>query len=304
MLQCVRMNPEENLKNNTEKSKPEERVPIKSLRTYQGDVQEAIEKNKYSSTTILVSEQKRKLESPIDPEKANQINKNRNKTFVLLGVAFIVLGLVSISTLYYIKSNEKVNIEKQTKSIITFSEERTVETTNQTKEDFINKILEDKSSWNMAVNSVLYLNILSETTEARIENVLSLLSPNMPPSLVRSFGEKYMFGVYSFDTNEPFIILNVNDFSLAYPGMLKWEKDMVTDLGGLFGVIDSGNASTSVPVFTDETIKNKDIRIAKDSSGNPLFLYSFVDRKTLIITKNQNILSALVDKLIINKQVR
>ncbi|KND50225.1 MAG: hypothetical protein AB198_02740 [Parcubacteria bacterium C7867-003] len=298
MLQLERMNPEEN------KTKPQERVPIKSLRTYQGDVQEAIEKNKYSSTTILVTEQKRKLESPVDPEKENQINKNRNKTFIILGVALIVIGLVSISTLYYIKSNEKINVEQRTKSIITFSEEKTIDIGTTNEIDFALKVKELSNSWNMAVNSVLYLNLLINGNEAGVENTLSLVAPNMPPSLVRSFGEKYMFGIYSFDTNEPFIILTVNDFSLAYPGMLKWEKDLVKDLGGMFGAVVSENASTSTPVFTDETVKNKDLRVARDSSGNPILLYSFIDRKTLIITKNQNILSALVDKMIINKQVR
>jgi len=298
LLQLERMNPEEN------KTKPQERVPIKSLRTYQGDVQEAIEKNKYSSTTILVTEQKRKLESPVDPEKENQINKNRNKTFIILGVALIVIGLVSISTLYYIKSNEKINVEQRTKSIITFSEEKTIDIGTTNEIDFALKVKELSNSWNMAVNSVLYLNLLINGNEAGVENTLSLVAPNMPPSLVRSFGEKYMFGIYSFDTNEPFIILTVNDFSLAYPGMLKWEKDLVKDLGGMFGAVVSENASTSTPVFTDETVKNKDLRVARDSSGNPILLYSFIDRKTLIITKNQNILSALVDKMIINKQVR
>ena len=41
-----------------------ERVPIKSLRTYQGDVEEAIGRNKESSTTIFVAEEKRKVENP------------------------------------------------------------------------------------------------------------------------------------------------------------------------------------------------------------------------------------------------
>src|SRR4051812_18957147 len=43
---------------------PPDRVPIKSLRTYQGDVDEVMAKNKYSATTILVAEQKRRVESP------------------------------------------------------------------------------------------------------------------------------------------------------------------------------------------------------------------------------------------------
>lgn len=294
------MNPEEN-PTNKEENKTGERTPIKSLRTYQGDVQEAIEKNKYSGTTILVAEQKRKLDNPTD-----YVNKEgfkfRNKTFVLVGTTLIVLGLATIAVFYYIKSNEKIVIEKRTKALIAFSNEEIISLKNLDRAEIVNKIVENKTTWNSAVNSVLYLNILSNTKELGISEVLSIVAPNMAPSLVRSFGDKYMFGIYSFDTNEVFIILTVDDFSLAYPGMLRWEKDMETDLGGIFEV--TREASTTPRLFTDLSSKNRDIRILKDTTGNSLMLYSFIDRKTLVITKNENILSAVVDKILVSKQTK
>jgi hypothetical protein len=124
----------------------------------------------------------------------------------------------------------------------------------------------------------------------------------MPPSLVRSFGDEYMFGIYSFDTNEPFIILTVDDYAIAYSGMLKWELDAGKDLATLFNIPTQNSSSTLV--FKDETAKNKDMRVLKDSAGTPLVLYSFIDRKTLVITKNENVLSAIVGKFLINKQTK
>ena len=97
------MNPEQNQNvNKTSEAKEvvkPERLPIKSLRTFQGDVQEAIEKNKYSSTTILVTEQKRKLERPeiADLQKKSSI---KNNTYILFGSIFIILGIVSFVGLY------------------------------------------------------------------------------------------------------------------------------------------------------------------------------------------------------------
>ncbi len=296
MLQLERMNPEENKKT--------ERVPIKSLRTFQGDVQEAISKNNFSSTTILVKEQERKLENPVlAKESAEMLGSSnaRNKTFIIFGVGLIVLGLVSVAVLYYMKSTEKVIVEKQTKAIIAFTEEKTISLTNTNRKEILQKIIDARDKTNLPVNSVLFVNPTQNEKIVSISDLLSAMAPNMSPSLSRSFGKEYMVGIFSFDENVPFIILTVDDYSLSYPGMLKWEETMESDLGELFNI----NLSTSSPkLFIDEVIKNRDIRSLKDSSGNSVLLYSFVDRKTLVITKNENSLSAIVGKLIISKQVK
>ncbi len=281
--------------------KNDERTPIKSLRTFQGDVQEAMSKNKTSTTTVFVAEEKRRLENPT-PETAYRQNKTRNKTFIILGTLLIVIGTGAVFGIYFWKSNEKVVIEQKTKTLIAFSEERQISIDNLHKSEFVSKFLQNINTWKASVNSVLYLNPFSDGQEIAIEYLLSILGPNMPASLVRSFGKQYMLGIYSFDTNEPFIILKVSDYSLAYPGMLKWEKDMSKDLGLIFK-IQSENGTTT-RAFVDETIKNKDIRALKDSAGNSLLLYSFIDRQTLVIAKNENILSAIVGKFLINKQVK
>jgi hypothetical protein len=290
------MNPEENKKT--------ERVPIKSLRTFQGDVQEAISKNNFSSTTILVKEQERKLENPVlAKESAEMLGSSnaRNKTFIIFGVGLIVLGLVSVAVLYYMKSTEKVIVEKQTKAIIAFTEEKTISLTNTNRKEILQKIIDARDKTNLPVNSVLFVNPTQNEKIVSISDLLSAMAPNMSPSLSRSFGKEYMVGIFSFDENVPFIILTVDDYSLSYPGMLKWEETMESDLGELFNI----NLSTSSPkLFIDEVIKNRDIRSLKDSSGNSVLLYSFVDRKTLVITKNENSLSAIVGKLIISKQVK
>lgn len=293
------MNPEETT-NNPETTPPaQEKKPIKSLRTFQGDVQEAIGKNNFSTTKIFVSEEKRRQEHPEISDQTVGKMKARNKTFILFGSVFVLLGIISVGGLYYIKSNEKVAVEQKTKTLIGFSEERKISPSS--REDLLAKFSENRDSWNMAVNSVLYVNLVSGNSEITTEKMLGFLAPSMLSSLKRSFGEKYTLGLYSFDTNEPFIIINVNDYSLAYSGMLKWEESMFTDIGRLFGIAKDTAVQDK---FIDETIKNKDLRILRETSGKSLIVYSFIDRETLIIARNEDILSALVDKININKQTK
>ena len=148
----------------------------------------------------------------------------------------------------------------------------------------------------------MYLNIGPVNNPSDLSEITETIGRNMPPSLSRSFGKEYMMGIYSFDTNETFIIISIDDYSLAYPGMLKWEENMANDLDGLFDLSKNGVLETNT--FVDETVKNRDMRVLKDSTGKPLVLYSFIDRETLVITKNESILSAIVGKIVLNKQVR
>jgi hypothetical protein len=277
-----------------------ERVPIKSLRTYQGDVEEAIGRNKESSTTIFVAEQKRKVENP---EKVIEVkyNPTKNKVFVYLGAIFFILGILTIGGVYYFRYTEKTVVEQQTKTLLTFSKEKTLSPYGINKDIFAKKLLDENDGFKLPINSVLYINTTVEGQDS-LGEVLALVGPNMPGSLVRSFDQNYMIGVYSYDTNEIFFILKVKDFASSYSGMLKWEKDMAKDMEKIYS-IDPFLVSTSTP-FIDEAIKNKDLRIIKDQNGKTQLLYSFIDKETLLITKNESIFGAILGRYTVSKQAK
>ena len=122
----------------------------------------------------------------------------------------------------------------------------------------------------------------------------------MPSELSRSFDKKFMVGIYSFDTNEPFIILKTSDYGASYAGMLKWEKEMSRDLGEIFSL----PATLYGAPFIDEEYKNKDLRVLRNTDGKVAMLYSFIDKNTLLITANENVFSAILGKYVISQQVR
>lgn len=281
--------------------KPE--VQIKNLRTYQGDVEEAIAKNHFTTSTILIAEQKRKTQNETsNPEQARNSGA-RNKFFILTGTLFLILGITTVGVVFYLKSRNTAVIVQNTKALMGFSEEKMISVSGLNREKIMDDIISEKQSANLQVNSVLYINTVNTENEPEnLENVLSILAPNMPPSLSRSFDKKYMLGIYSFDSNEPFIILTTSDFANSYSGMLKWEKDMVLDLGKIFSIPQFTGSST--PEFKDEAMKNKDLRVLKSSDKKTVLLYSFIDKNTLVITANGDILNAIIGKYNISKQIR
>ncbi len=275
-----------------------EKKPIKSLRTYQGDVEEILSHGKASATTILVAEQKRKEESPQKISAVPKISVFRNKLFITISIILIVGGIIIVSGVYFFQSNQKVIVEKQTKALLPFSKEIDFSISGFSVSQFAQKINSEKNKLNIQVNSILYLQPTNSiSANANIGEVLPLFAPRMPASLARSFENSYMFGIYSFDHNEPFVILTTKDYPSSYAGMLRWEKDMPLDLSKSFGI-----TLGSTTQFEDEAYKNKDLRVVRDSNQNILLLYSFIDKQTLVITTNENILSAIIGKYFISQQ--
>lgn len=277
--------------------------PIKALRTYAGDVEEALHKTKSSAATIMLAEEKRRETkpelSPLRREKSREINR----LYLVLSSIMLFLAISVIGGVYYVKSNEKIVITEQAKAMISFTKEVNLPVASSTREQIIQKILNEKEAFNLAANSILFINTADGSGEPiPAEEIFSTIGKKIPPELARSFDSKYMIGIYAFDTNAPFIIVKTNDYQIAYSGMLKWEKGIIDDLGRLFSIpqnLTGGNAN-----FIDEEYKNRDLRIITSVEGRTVFLYTFVDKNTIIITTTEDVLSAILSKYLISQQVR
>ena len=304
---------EENLQNNVnsiigvEKSEKSPSKPydgkLKPLRTYQGDVSDAIGKNKVSAVSIAVAEQKRKsrlgLLDDIKPE-------TKNRFYVIAGTIFFLLGILAVGIFYYLNSQNKTTATSQDVALLNYSQEIKIPVDNITRGQLIQGILAQKKSFSLPINSILFLNTVNvdvgtnATTPASPQNILPILAPQIPPELLRHLSPDYMFGIYSFDKNQPFIILTVDDYGGGFSGMLRWESSMISDIGLIFDM-----ATTSAPqggyAFSDESLSNKDLRVVQDSSRKTVLLYSFVDKNTVIITVNETTFKALLSKYLISK---
>ena len=275
---------------------------IKSLRTYQGDVQEAVVKNKFTSTNILAAEQNKKGHSLMDFGGTKENSVAKNKFFILVGSILLLLGIITIVAVYYTRASQKIVVQQQTEALIPFSQEKDLSMAGITRQDLITNIVDDNKSAGLPVNSVLYINTVDgQNNPDDISDLIGFLAPQMPPALIRSLDTKYMVGIYSFDVNEPFIIFTVSDYASSFAGMLKWESAMPQDLDKLFSI--SADIGTTTPVFTDEALRNKDLRILQDANQKTILLYSFIDKNTLLITANENVFNAIVDQYT-NNQVR
>lgn len=323
------------------KIQPSSKGPLKSLRTFQGDIEEILGKTGGSIASVAVAEQKRKeeqkkkeiqIEQKIIPEQKEEkiktapdpalsslpqqastdnfvyntrpeqpeSSETKNRFFFYLGSFLLIVGVVAIGAVYYIKSRDTTVSVESEKTIISYSQVKNMNIASSTRKGLVASIIQEKQELKLPVNSVLYLRTVStDDTPIEVNKVVELLTPHMPSELVRSLDENYMVGIYSFDTNEPFIILTENDFGLSYSGMLKWEESMLSDLGEIFSI-----STSTENTFEDEALKNKDLRIIKNSNKETVLLYSFLDKNTILITSNENIFSAILGKYMTSKIAR
>lgn len=287
-----------------QKTEPESVIKkvIKSLRTYQGDVEEALKKTGGSISSIVIAEQKRREKALDLPQEEASVDNNR-MYFFIISVILLLIGIVAIVTAYYIQSRkDEVVLEQKTKTLVAYSEEKTLDITGKTRNGLFETFNKEKEKFKMPVNSVLFLNIIENNNSADIEKVINLIAPKIPANLLRSL-DKHMFGVYSFDTNEPFIVFTTNDYPISFSGMLDWEKNMVADLGELFGLSEK-LGTTTIATFTDEVRKNKDLRVVKNQNNETVLIYAFIDTKTIVITSKETIFDGILSKYLVNQTVR
>lgn len=272
---------------------------LKSLRTFQGDIQNAIENKHASVSTIAIAEQKRREQTGEPGPSVGTAVKNNLMLYV--GGVLVCLGLISVTAIYYLwPRNEAVQVG-QVQSLIPYASQTTIDASLDHKA-FITAARDRKLSFSGTPNEIQQINVVgADKQPVRIDRITPLLGPTMPAALARSFGTQYMLGIYAFDSNQPFIILTTDDYGASYAGMLKWETTMTDDLGPLFGIEPAGTSTTYT--FQDEAVRNKDLRIIKDKNNKTVLLYSFVDKKTLIITANETIFGALLGKYVSSQLV-
>lgn len=304
------MNPEE-----TPKDSPET-PELKQIRTFQGDVAEAIKHQEESLYSIQRAEVKKreKVETEVEKKapkvKDPEAEKKRKAVLLTLGTLLLVaLGGAAA----YMGYNEFAT--KRAPTVVTSVPNRfvraTLETevsgTSLTRETLVQKLieLEQAEIKDNSVAHIIFTDDQATSTLLSTEKFLRILESQAPASLVRAFNPLFMFGLMeNEDVPSTFMLVKLDSFENAFAGMLAWEKDMVRDLGDVLTTREGVRNLAPEASFEDITIRNKDARILRDTEDKTVLLYSFFENKLLIITDNEETFRTLVTRLTNEKLVR
>lgn len=268
---------------------------LKSLRTFQGDVQEHIDTKKETIATIALAEQKKKIEHNEPTYTERPTNSSHTGLFIAIGMICFIGGGIILGGIYFFNTQKDADVVFQTEQvIIPYTHKKEVQLTNVSPTLITATLLSEKNSFTPEVNTVLFVSFMQGTSSISTLNLLSVIAPSAGNALKRNIST-VMPGVYSYDTNEIFFLLRLDDFGIAYTEMLNWESGLGKDMAPFLPELNT-HLNTGSSVFVDETYKNKDVRVIRNDSGKIVLLYGFLDRTTLVITAHERIFEAILNK--------
>ncbi len=261
---------------------PETSSTVKSLRTYQSDVADAVQAKQESVVSISIAEKKRSEER--GDEYGSQ--KRSSNPLVIAFVSLLLIGGGAYAILAILtkddSSNKPVIIPKPESIIGTNKDTEltlsSLETGNA--QELIRTEVDRLGISAGTLGNVRIVETAEGSKQISAEKLLALLKVNTPGGLSRSIKD-FMIGAYGRELGaETFILFETNSFELAFSGMLAWEKTLASDLQTLF---PNGRG-----VFKDAFIKNRDVRALRDENGIVKILYSFLDSKTFVIAGSED----------------
>ncbi|MFA5838880.1 MAG: hypothetical protein WC849_03010 [Candidatus Paceibacterota bacterium] len=269
-------------------------------------------------------------------EKSTDFFKKLLEKKTLLIIGSVIALVVAITLILFAVFGSKDTINPTTftnyQEMIFSNVTKEANLTGVGKKDFVSEILNERRTNDSQLGSITNILLLKydvgATRTLTSSEFFDLLEVRLPSTLSRYIESDFMFGLHSVRNVEPFLILKTSSFENAFTGMLDWEKDMERNLESIF--IQSLNPDTTntgeVPekidlsktiqgtstttttttseefvnvkkVFSDMVVKNKDARVIKDKKGEPILMYAFADRKTIVITTNQYTMTEIFDRL-------
>ncbi len=262
------------------------------LRTMKSDMQEYINRQKMSLVDIA-GKQAKKSGLKIQATYSNWPN-------MIITIVVIIFIILSAGVLgYTVIRNKKSQINKEISQqalptpIVIPNEQKIIHLNTQDKNE-VGNIIREVIQTDTPIGSLTNFIFVDENNVMlNSDQLLKAASVNAPLGFSTFLTGNFMFGIYSLERNEPFIILKVRSYENTFALMLKWEKTMKDDLRALLPNKDTSGDS----VFQDRIIKNNDTRILYGQNGEINILYSFLDKKTLVITSSTSSFEEILGRL-------
>ncbi len=265
---------------------------------------------KASIVSIATAEEERRTKLPASFKETPVVS--RKGLFTLIGSGVLILAGMAMLGLLFVREGNDAETSLTPPAFIFVDETKEVSATGLSRESLLQSLVVARNETSLSLGLIRQVYLTTQTGTTTKEFVpaasfVSLLSPEAPTDLLRTLENPFMLGVHVFEGNQPFLIFKVDVFDQAFRAMLDFEPRLEQALTPLFSRVPRprlpGESTQATPArfleshFVDRIIDNRDTRALTDDSGKILLLWTFLDRRTLVITTNEHTLREIVSRL-------
>lgn len=330
---------ENNLENNLENQ--DSAINHANIHTLESDLAAAVTSKDYGRNIIKIVTDPNSRAKKDDTVYQDRFDKTQTSFLGKKNIFLLIIILIffsGASAVLYILNKATQPIEENTVDIASTTENNASTTVkplviqanflnpeilqesdfrNNTREEIVFEVGEIKKS--LLNKGIKPDNIVGINTGLNTQDFFQKLRYSGDGGLIRSLKDSYAFGLYHNSNSEfeTYIIIEVQDFDLAFKSMLLWEKFMSVDLKDIFVTdviqknIDQNSTSTDIlykkknsNVFTDRIFKNNDIREYNNNEYSMNIVYGFINNKFLIITSGESSFIDIKDRLLKQNIIR
>lgn len=278
---------------------------IKPIHTYESDMADLVRDQEASVIKIALAEQKKREMGALRTEIQGE--KNKNIFWIIGGV--ILIGLAIWGTTFLIQkgkdSSAVTQVQTKDTAIISYDDQLYLDASRMTTKEDFSKAIIPLTQKNQKPDSITALFLLSNTdtpkTFVSTNDFFLKMNSNIPGALLRSLSDNFMAGLYQPTATDSkphlFLVFQTKDNSIAFAGMLEWEKTMLADLFTIFNIgLSQDNAQLLNTPFKDIIISNKDARVLTDIKGQGVLYYIFIDKNTFVITDTVDAINQILSR--------
>jgi hypothetical protein len=199
------------------------------------------------------------------------------KLIAFVAIILIVTGIVlGVFWFFNKKQTPEQSIYSLIQPILVADDQAEIIVDSDDEQKFL-KNIQTAFQYQIRPNHLFYIAINIDSRE-----FLRLIGANPPPELVDALDSKFMLAKFYLTKDWPILILKIRAYDSAFSGMIKWERAIAYDLEEFFSLSLKPGFD-----FQDKEIQNHDTRVLNDKDGNPLLIYSFINRNYLVIATHE-----------------
>lgn len=299
----------------------------KNIHTLESDLAEFNKRENMSVAKMAIAEAERKQKNQNNFPNIHETEPNQSKKKIIISsLVLLALSAIIFVILNFINTNKQEPPVVSTKLFNPIIQPDKIKEIDMDKTDWrkIKEILSsERDNAEITVSKIISFYFTKTITqknkdskESEAEKILipanefiSLLETHIPDQLKRGLLEDMMYGIHSYNNTQPFLILKTENYQTAYSGMLSWEEYMYMDFNDFFittekKFLPNDGIPSTLQKFEDLVVKNKDVRVLRDTQNKIFLMYSILDKNIIVITTDENTFGEIISRFSNTRLIR